>query len=71
VCVCVCKKKKTKIHDSWGKCLRSGFLTPVGGKRGRWGGPGLGPVDGPSGEGVGTNPSLFPHNGKRDRDVCS
>jgi hypothetical protein len=31
-------KKKKKIHDSWGKCLRAGFRTPVEGKRGRWGG---------------------------------
>ena len=31
-------EKKKKIHDSWGKCLRTGFRTPVEGKRGRWGG---------------------------------
>ncbi len=29
--------EKEKIHGNWGKCLRSGFRTPVEGKRDRWG----------------------------------
>jgi hypothetical protein len=29
---------KKKINGSGGKCLRAGFLTPVEGKRDRWGG---------------------------------
>jgi hypothetical protein len=29
---------KTKIHVSWGKCLRTGFLMPVEGRRDRWAG---------------------------------
>jgi hypothetical protein len=29
--------QKKKFHDSWGKCLRTGFHTSVEGKRDRWG----------------------------------
>jgi hypothetical protein len=32
------KDEEKKIHGSWEKCLRSGFRTPVEGKRDRWGG---------------------------------
>jgi hypothetical protein len=31
------KTGKKNFHDSWGKCLRTGFRTPVEGKRDRWG----------------------------------
>jgi hypothetical protein len=39
-CRCLRKhlKWKKKIHDSWGKCLRTGFLMPVEGRRDRWSG---------------------------------
>ena len=65
---------KKKFHDSWGKCLRSGFHTPVEGKRDRWGvlkDVSLGGTGTGSSDNVGHIPvwgevrSLFPYGGKR------
>ena len=32
------RKGKKNFHGFWESCLRVGFLTPVRGRRGRWGG---------------------------------
>jgi len=63
-----CREKKNP--RLLGRCLGAFFLTPVEGKKDRWGvSPRTGRGCVPSGETVGTIPSLFPRDDKRARQV--